>query len=98
MTKEMIEELRERLANYKFMAYNPADQEIADAVGAVTKFQVDQLCDLALKALAPEVAEHERLPMAYIEHHKGGDYLVWDDPGGDRTPLYRRSPPQPSSE
>jgi hypothetical protein len=27
-------------------------------------------------------------PVAWIEHHKGGDNLVWDDPGGGKTPLY----------
>lgn len=27
-------------------------------------------------------------PVAWIEHHKGGDNLVWDDPSGERTPLY----------
>jgi hypothetical protein len=31
----------------------------------------------------------EVAPAAWIEHHKGGDNLVWDDPGGDRTPLYK---------
>jgi hypothetical protein len=31
-------------------------------------------------------------PVAYIEHHKGGDNLVWDDPGGKRTPLYVAAP------
>ena len=32
-------------------------------------------------------------PVAWIEHHKGGDNLVWDDPSGKRTPLYT-TPPQ----
>jgi len=31
-------------------------------------------------------------PVAYIEHHKGGDNLVWDDPGGKRSPLYTTPP------
>ncbi|MDW3684865.1 hypothetical protein RA280_24555 [Cupriavidus sp. CV2] len=35
-------------------------------------------------------------PDAYIEHHKGGDNLVWEDPGGKRTALYRAAP-QPSA-
>lgn len=39
----------------------------------------------------PPTPEPERPaePAAWIEHHKGGDNLVWDDPGGDSTPLYR---------
>lgn len=35
------------------------------------------------------------VPVAWIEHHKGGDNLVWDQPRGDCTPLYSASP-QPS--
>jgi hypothetical protein len=31
-------------------------------------------------------------PVAWIEHHKGGDNLVWDDPSGERTPLYTTTP------
>lgn len=31
-------------------------------------------------------------PVAYIEHHKAGDNLVWDNPGANSTPLYT-SPP-----
>jgi hypothetical protein len=27
-------------------------------------------------------------PVAYIEHHKGGDNLVWDNPGGKYSVLY----------
>ena len=27
-------------------------------------------------------------PTAWIEHHKGGDNLCWEDPGGTKTPLY----------
>jgi hypothetical protein len=27
-------------------------------------------------------------PVAWIEHHKGGDNLVWDNPGNGATPLY----------
>jgi len=32
-------------------------------------------------------------PVAWVEHHKGGDNLVWDDPGGNRSPLYARQQP-----
>lgn len=38
------------------------------------------------------VKEPEQEPVAWIEHHKGGDNLVWDDPGGKRSALYT-SPP-----
>ncbi len=27
-------------------------------------------------------------PVAWIQHHKGGDNLVWDDPGGKKTAIY----------
>ena len=33
-------------------------------------------------------------PVAYIEHHKAGDNLVWDNPGGKHTPLYTSPPAQ----
>lgn len=32
----------------------------------------------------------EAEPVAYIEHHKGGDNLVWDNPGGKYSVLYDR--------
>lgn len=38
---------------------------------------IDQL------GLAPELK-----PAAWIQHHKAGDNLEWEDPGGKRTPLY----------
>ena len=43
--------------------------------------------------LRDRLAQPEQEPVAYIEHHKGGDNLVWDDPGGKRSPLYT-APPQ----
>ena len=43
--------------------------------------------------LRSRLAQPEQEPVAYIEHHKGGDNLVWDDPGGKRSPLYT-TPPQ----
>ena len=33
-------------------------------------------------------------PVAYIEHHKGGDNLVWDNPGGKYSVLYTVPPAQ----
>jgi hypothetical protein len=35
-------------------------------------------------------------PVAWIEHHKGGDNLEWDNPGGKCTPLYTTPPAQPA--
>lgn len=32
--------------------------------------------------------EVAKKPVAYIEHHKGGDNLVWDKPGNSYTALY----------
>lgn len=33
-------------------------------------------------------------PFAWVEHHKGGDNLVWGEPGGRKSPLY--ATPQPA--
>jgi hypothetical protein len=46
------------------------------------------LCQEAADALAAPVQE----PVAWIEHHKGGDNLEWDNPGGKCTPLYTTPP------
>lgn len=46
-----------------------------------TRDQVRALA-AALEAMA------EQPPAAYIEHHKGGDNLVWDNPGGKKSALY----------
>jgi hypothetical protein len=50
------------------------------------------LCQEAADALAAPVQE----PVAWIEHHKGGDNLEWDNPGGKCTPLYTTPPAQPA--
>ena len=41
---------------------------------------------------APDNAKPPAVPAAWIEHHKGGDNLCWDYPGGKATPLY--APPK----
>jgi hypothetical protein len=41
----------------------------------------------------PPRTEPEQEPVAYIEHHKGGDNLEWENPGGNYTSLYT-APPQ----
>ena len=38
-------------------------------------------------AVEPEQPAQQQ-PVAYIEHHKGGDNLVWDNPGANSSPLY----------
>jgi len=32
-------------------------------------------------------------PVAWIEHHKAGDNLLWDEPGGKKTSLYAHPAP-----
>lgn len=41
---------------------------------------------LSMLEAAPQPPKSE--PIAYIEHHKGGDNLVWDNPGGKYSVLY----------
>ncbi len=33
----------------------------------------------------------EQNPVAWIDHHKDGDNLEWEDPGGKRSPLYTQA-------
>ena len=42
------------------------------------------------QALAAQAAPVQ--PVAWIEHHKGGDNLEWDNPGGKCTALYTTPP------
>ena len=46
----------------------------------------------AITALCERLAQPEQKPVAYIEHHKGGDNLEWENPGGKYTPLYDTPP------
>ena len=46
---------------------------------------------------AIEQAEKQE-PVAWIEHHKGGDNLEWENPGGKCTPLYTTPPAAPMQE
>jgi hypothetical protein len=55
----------------------------------------EECCDLddAITAIKQALAAHqEHEPVAWIEHHKGGDNLEWDNPGGKCTPLYTTPP------
>jgi hypothetical protein len=46
----------------------------------------------ALVNLPPAQPAPVQEPVAWIEHHKGGDNLEWDNPGGKCTPLYTTPP------
>jgi hypothetical protein len=48
----------------------------------------------ARRATLPEAPVQE--PVAWIEHHKGGDNLEWENPGGKCTPLYTTPTTQPA--
>jgi len=49
--------------------------------------------DLALYPLPPAAQPAPvQEPVAWIEHHKGGDNLEWENPGGKCTPLYTTPP------
>jgi hypothetical protein len=49
------------------------------------------VCDeVGKKAFAQPAPVQE--PVAWIEHHKGGDNLEWDNPGGKCTALYITPP------
>ena len=53
--------------------------------------------DEAITAIKERLAQPtEQEPVAWIEHHKGGDNLEWDNPGGKCTPLYTTPPAQPA--
>lgn len=45
---------------------------------------------------AADTAKPPESPVAWIEHHKGGDNLCWDYPGTDATPLYSGPRQKPS--
>ena len=45
-----------------------------------------------ITAIKEALAQPEQEPVAWIEHHKAGDNLVWDEPSKG-TPLYT-TPPQ----
>jgi hypothetical protein len=40
----------------------------------------------------PPVEAEKQEPVAWIEHHKGGDNLEWQNPGGKCSPLYTHPP------
>jgi len=48
--------------------------------------------DKAITAIKQARSAPVQEPVAWIEHHKGGDNLEWDNPGGKCTPLYTTPP------
>ena len=56
----------------------------------------DDIWGAICQAIKAEKHEVSQKPVAWIEHHKGGDNLVWDDPSGNRSPLYTH--PQPKQD
>jgi hypothetical protein len=57
--------------------------------GDVTKEQLDRY--MATGDINPQLAPVQE-PVAWIEHHEGGDNLEWDHFGGKCTPLYTTPP------
>ena len=49
--------------------------------------------EAAIEALRTAIQQAESEPVAWVEHHKGGDNLVWDDPGGRKSALYTHPAP-----
>ena len=45
-----------------------------------------------IKALEEALKQEQGEPVAWIEHHKGGDNLVWDNLSGKCSPLYTAPP------
>lgn len=69
----------------------PEPEGFADpSCGGFMAYTADQMRAFALQARA----HVQGAPFAWVEHHKGGDNLVWDEPGGRKSPLY--TTPQPA--
>ena len=82
--------------------WGPSEGGLSAAIdGSLTGFGYFQKTIEAITAIKEALAQppvakpHEQEPVAYIEHHKGGDNLEWDDPGGKRSPLYTTPPQRP---
>jgi hypothetical protein len=66
-------------------------REAIAAADALDKVVIDQASDLRRLRIKPQPAQE---PVAWIEHHKAGDNLVWDEPNKG-TPLYTTPPQRP---
>lgn len=76
LTREEIESIRSFYAGSLFSTINE---------------DIPRLCDMALRSL-DAARSASAAPVAYIEHHKGGDNLTWepvDHPYAKATPLYK---------
>jgi hypothetical protein len=72
---------------------SPSNQPGYQAMAmAVTRLQ-KRCSELERKQPAQLPAPVQHDPVAWIEHHKGGDNLEWDYPGANSSPLYT-APPQ----
>jgi hypothetical protein len=77
--KEPVQDERKALA-----------EEIKTAIAELTDERYPDLIDAINRVAAlPKPAAVPSEPVAYIQHHKAGDNLVWDDPGEKCTPLYK---------
>ena len=76
-------------------------QRAVDLIDVTKTYRLDaEECAMQMVALLQEIVDApEPEPVAYIEHHKGGDNLVWDNPGGKYSALYTApQPPKLSDE
>ncbi len=66
LTREQIEHCRHRILTG------------AKAESPTGRALINDLCDMALRSLDAPPSAMGTKPRAYIEHHKGGDNLVWE--------------------
>jgi len=86
------------VTKWKLMPVEPTQEMLRAGATRYTAYRVDAGSAMfyayaAMLEAAPQPPKSE--PIAYIEHHKGGDNLVWDNPGGEYSALYS-APPAPS--
>lgn len=77
------------MTKWKLVPVEPTPEMIASAekqwmVGSAIDM-VSREYKAILEAVPPPPKSES---IAYIEHHKGGDNLVWDNPGGKYSVLY----------
>ena len=77
------------MTKWKLVPVEPTPETIAAIEKQWTIGSAIDMAKREYKAMleaAPQPPKSE--PIAYIEHHKGGDNLVWDNPGGKYSVLY----------
>lgn len=66
-----------------------------EAAALYTKLYHDEKAKrVQLERELAEAEARKEAPFAYIEHHKGGDNLVWEQTNLPCTPLYKIAAPQ----